>query len=380
MEELGFVRKVLLSIGIASTIWLSTLGQHTYASDQDLSVVIQTSKQYIGVPYKYGGTTPSGFDCSGYIQYVFKKVGVQLPRTAADMYHSKKLVSVKTPQPGDIVFFETYKPGPSHVGLYLGNQQFIHASSSYGVTVTSMNKSYWTSRFLGAKRLKDEVIALSVKNEVEEIRKLWEQMVARYKTVEDINGLDANLLKQYQKLSQAVKQSGNQESSEYLLRTANMIDAVKVGMQLDQERSEFQEELIQQQQLNNSTVQQYDEFSAAIRKNERVISRLYGQGNRQTFASRFITPAKIAKETVIYEVSMYRLMDKIEVLIEQQNITEAKDKFAMLERLEKRAAEIKAKGNSLHPGKYSGLEQMHQTLQQRKQSIMEKLNISSSNF
>jgi hypothetical protein len=332
MEELGFVRKALLSIGIASTIWLSTLGQHTYASDQDLSVVVQTSKQYIGVPYKYGGTTPSGFDCSGYIQYVFKKVGVQLPRTAADMYHSKKLESVKTPQPGDIVFFETYKPGPSHVGLYLGNKQFIHASTSYGVTVTSMNKSYWKSRFLGAKRLKDEVMALSLKNEAEEARKLWEQMVARYKTVEDINGVDANLLKQYQQLSQAVQQSGNQESSEYLLRTANMIDAVKVGMQLDQERSEFQEELIQQQQLNDSTVQQYDEFSAAIRKNERVISRIYGQENRDTFSSRFITPAKIAKETVIYEVSMYRLMDQIEVLIEQQNLAEAKDKFAMLER------------------------------------------------
>jgi hypothetical protein len=376
MEELGFVRKVLLSIGIASTIWLSTLGQHTYAGDQDLSVVIQTSKQYIGVPYKYGGTTPSGFDCSGYIQYVFKKVGVQLPRTAADMYHSKKLESVKTPQPGDIVFFETYKPGPSHVGLYLGNKQFIHASTSYGVTVTSMNKSYWTSRFLGAKRLKDEVIALSMKNEAEEVRKLWEQMVARYKTVEDINGLDANLLKQYQQLSKNVQQSGNQDSREYLLRTAHMIDAVKVGIQLDQERSEFQEELIQQQQLNDLTVQQYDEFSAFIRKNERVISRLYGQGNRQTFASRFITPAKIAKETVIYEVSMYRLMDQIETLIEQQNFAEAKEKFAMLERLEKRAAEIKARGNELHPGKYQNLEQMQQTLKQRKQSIMEKLNVS----
>jgi NlpC/P60 family/SbsC C-terminal domain len=376
MEELGFVRKALLSIGIASTIWLSTLGQHTYASDQDLSVVVQTSKQYIGVPYKYGGTTPSGFDCSGYIQYVFKKVGVQLPRTAADMYHSKKLESVKTPQPGDIVFFETYKPGPSHVGLYLGNKQFIHASTSYGVTVTSMNKSYWTSRYLGAKRLKDEVIALSVKNEAEEVRKLWEQMVARYKTVEDINGLDANLLKQYQQLSKNVQQSGNQDSREYLLRTAHMIDAVKVGMQLDQERSEFQEELIQQQQLNDSTVQQYDEFSAFIRKNERIISRLYGQGNRQTFASRFITPAKIAKETVIYEVSMYRLMDQIETLIEQQNFAEAKEKFAMLERLEKRAAEIKARGNELHPGKYQNLEQMQQTLKQRKQSIMEKLNVS----
>lgn len=104
-----------------------------------------------GTPYVWGGTTPSGFDCSGFLVYVFKKQGVNLPRTVAQQWNYGKKVS--TPSVGDVVFFETYKSGPSHNGIYVGNNQFIHAGSSTGVTISDMNSSYWKSRYLGAKRL-----------------------------------------------------------------------------------------------------------------------------------------------------------------------------------------------------------------------------------
>ncbi len=112
--------------------------------------MIQTAKQYMGIPYTWGGDYPSqGFDCSGYLQYVFNKNGVDIPRTVATIYNEGSLVS--EPERGDLVFFETYKPGPSHAGIYLGDGQFVHASSSKGVTVSSMNNGYWQPRYLGAK-------------------------------------------------------------------------------------------------------------------------------------------------------------------------------------------------------------------------------------
>ncbi|HZG71136.1 MAG TPA: NlpC/P60 family protein [Chondromyces sp.] len=116
--------------------------------------VIEYSKQFMGVPYVFGGTTPSGFDCSGFIRYVFDKLGVDLPRTAAQQYNVGKAVSRANLQPGDIVFFQgTYKAGISHNGIYIGDNKFIHASSSQGVSITSMSNSYWSPKFAGAKRV-----------------------------------------------------------------------------------------------------------------------------------------------------------------------------------------------------------------------------------
>lgn len=113
--------------------------------------LIDTAKSYLGVPYLWGGTTPKGFDCSGFLNHVFNIHGVSMPRTTAEIWNSGK--DVATPEIGDIVFFTTYQPGPSHAGIYIGNNEFIHASSTSGVTVHSLSNSYFKPRYLGAKRL-----------------------------------------------------------------------------------------------------------------------------------------------------------------------------------------------------------------------------------
>ncbi|MHA7139614.1 cell wall-binding repeat-containing protein [Rossellomorea arthrocnemi] len=116
----------------------------------DPSVIIETAKNYIGTPYKWGGTTPSGFDCSGYIGYVYKKHGINVSRTTTGIWNDNPRVS--QPAVGDLVVFSTYKPGPSHVGIYMGDNKFIH-SGDRGVEVTSMNNVYFKPRYMGAVRV-----------------------------------------------------------------------------------------------------------------------------------------------------------------------------------------------------------------------------------
>ena len=115
--------------------------------------IIATAKQYIGVPYVWGGSTPSGFDCSGYIQYVFGKHGISLPRTSAQQYTVGTWVSKSDLRPGDLVFYNTSGSGVSHLGIYIGNGQFIHASTSRGVMISEMSNSYWSARYYGARRI-----------------------------------------------------------------------------------------------------------------------------------------------------------------------------------------------------------------------------------
>lgn len=120
----------------------------TQNKSSQASALIAEAQKHIGVPYVWGGSTPAGFDCSGFINYSYSKVGLSISRTVATMWSSGTAVS--KPEIGDIVFYETTS-GPSHAGIYMGNNKFIHAGSSTGVTITDMSNSYWKSRYLGAK-------------------------------------------------------------------------------------------------------------------------------------------------------------------------------------------------------------------------------------
>lgn len=115
--------------------------------------IVQSAAQYIGVPYVFGGTSPDGFDCSGFTRYVFAQYGVYLPRTADEQYNVGRYVPYSMLQPGDMVFFTTYTDGVSHSGIYVGNGNFISATSSRGVAIARIDSGYWGARYVGARRI-----------------------------------------------------------------------------------------------------------------------------------------------------------------------------------------------------------------------------------
>ena len=121
--------------------------------------LILFAKKMLNIPYRFGGSTFMGIDCSGYVQKVFGLLDVSLPRTAREQFHMGESVSKEELSMGDLVFFRTYASFPSHVGIYMGNNLFIHASSkNRKVSIDSLDAPYYFKRFIGAKRVfKDEM-------------------------------------------------------------------------------------------------------------------------------------------------------------------------------------------------------------------------------
>jgi murein DD-endopeptidase len=140
---------------LAMTIILSslftTMGDKAEAASYHTKA-IAVAKANLGVPYRWGGLTPNGFDCSGLVKYSYGKAGKVLPRTAADMYYNNGY-RVTSLQVGDLMFFSQNKANrPSHVAIYIGGGNMIQASSSKGVSIASTSNSYWKQRYIGAKR------------------------------------------------------------------------------------------------------------------------------------------------------------------------------------------------------------------------------------
>jgi cell wall-associated NlpC family hydrolase len=120
----------------------------------DVYALVGTALALRGTPYRNGGDDPTGFDCSGFTQYVFARYGISLPRAVREQYLVGKAVKPDQLSPGDLVFFATAGTDASHVAIAIGSDQFVHAPSSAGVVrVERLSSTYWSPRYLGARRI-----------------------------------------------------------------------------------------------------------------------------------------------------------------------------------------------------------------------------------
>jgi cell wall-associated NlpC family hydrolase len=149
------LKKLIMTVAIlASSSSLFTIGEKAEAATYNYhSTAVAVAKSNLGVPYRWGGTTTSGFDCSGLVRYSYSKAGRTLNRTAAQMYYGNGYKPSDL-QVGDLLFYGPSKvSAPTHVAIYIGYGKMIMASSSKGVIITTTNNSYWHPRYIGAKRI-----------------------------------------------------------------------------------------------------------------------------------------------------------------------------------------------------------------------------------
>ncbi|MHC0036462.1 C40 family peptidase [Pseudoneobacillus sp. C159] len=133
-----------------------TFAKSTGETPVNYDQLVPIAKKFIGVPYAWGGTQPSGFDCSGYVTYVFDQLNMKLPRISRDMAKVGSSVKRADLRVGDLVFFNTYGNDISHVGIYIGNNEFIHSQDGKGVSINLLNDPfYWGKKYVGATRVLD---------------------------------------------------------------------------------------------------------------------------------------------------------------------------------------------------------------------------------
>lgn len=148
-----------LGLVILGVLLLSACGTPLHRSADngvDRDRVVEIARSMLGVPYRYGGESPQqGFDCSGLVQYTYRRAGIKLPRTTGQQYRHVQAIPSRYLRPGDLVFFSSkYNRFVSHVGIYLGDKRFIHApSSGKTVSVASLEDPYWRRHFASAGRL-----------------------------------------------------------------------------------------------------------------------------------------------------------------------------------------------------------------------------------
>ena len=141
------------------SLLLAACGSKPYrptAKAAERQEIIEAARNMLGVPYRYGGTSPTrGFDCSGLVQYAHSQAGIEVPRTTGEQYRAALPIHRQALRPGDLVFFRTHKHRyVSHVGIYLGKGKFIHApSSGKHVSIASLKDDYWRQRYTSGGRM-----------------------------------------------------------------------------------------------------------------------------------------------------------------------------------------------------------------------------------
>lgn len=149
----------LLALVLVSCGGTKTPKQAEVRRTNTITNIVNYSKTYLGTPYKYGGMSPSGMDCSGLLHLAYMRYGVQVPRTALDMSKTGSRLSLKQIDVGDLVFFKTSKSSRTinHVGMVVHKTakaiDFIHSSSSRGVMISSMNNPYWKKNYVKSRRV-----------------------------------------------------------------------------------------------------------------------------------------------------------------------------------------------------------------------------------
>jgi cell wall-associated NlpC family hydrolase len=153
LEATGILDKAtLVKINTVATTQSTS---RSHASPDFGNSIVTYAKKFLGAPYKWGASNGKSFDCSGYAMYIYKNFDINLGHGADDQFSTGAKVAKEDLQLGDAVFFTTYKKGASHVGIYVGNNKFIHASSSGGsVIITDLDSAYYKARYLGARRYK----------------------------------------------------------------------------------------------------------------------------------------------------------------------------------------------------------------------------------
>ncbi|UVI33439.1 C40 family peptidase [Paenibacillus spongiae] len=155
------MKKTVISIVGALAVFTSGAGS-VFADQPQLTASVN---EVVGTPYKWGGTTTDGFDCSGFILHIFKTFDVKLPRTSKTQANAGEYVDKDKLRPGDLVFFNTDGKGISHAGIYVGNGKFAHSSSSKGVRISALSESYYEKRYVTARRVVSEEVYDSMTTE-----------------------------------------------------------------------------------------------------------------------------------------------------------------------------------------------------------------------
>ncbi len=152
----AFLLVSLMCVGLmACAPWPERPGALPYAPAQAgrAAEIVRFAGRELGVPYVYGGDSPQGFDCSGLVYYVFRRAGIAVPRTANEQLYASHPVNIRNLRPGDLVFFQMAGDVQMHVGIYVGNGEFIHAPQTGGVvSYARLEDAYWKARFVGGGR------------------------------------------------------------------------------------------------------------------------------------------------------------------------------------------------------------------------------------